>query len=165
MTRALDRAGRHIERLALWLALAGGAVLIGIILVATASIIGRSLPFPLRVPGDVEIAQLGTALAVLAFLPYAHIKRANVIVDVVTSRLSPRARRALDLAAQVLFLMIALVLLRQVALGFRDKLGNGDQSMVLRIPDWATHGLAVLALAVLVLTIAWTVLRDLTGPG
>ena len=158
---ALERAGRLLERLALMLALAGGGVLVAIIAVATVSIVGRNLPFPFRVPGDVEIAQLGTAVAVFAFLPYAHLRRANVIVDVVTKGLPRRVRAALDFAANVLFLVVALVLLRQVALGFLEKLGNGDQSMVLRIPDWATHGLAVLSLGVLVIAILWSVARGL----
>lgn len=150
-----------IERLALWLALAGGGLLVLIVLVAVVSIAGRNLPLPVRVPGDVEIAQLGTAVAVFAFLPYAHLRRANVIVDVATAGLSRRLRKGLDLAADVIFLLIAALVLRQVTLGLLDKLGNGGESMVLRIPDWATHGLAVLSLGVLVLAIGHTAARNL----
>jgi TRAP-type C4-dicarboxylate transport system permease small subunit len=157
----MTRIGRWIERLALILALGGGSMLVAITLVAIASIVGRSLPFPTALPGDVEIAQLGTAIAVLAFLPYAHLRRANVIVDMVTKRLAGRTRAILDLTADALFLAVSLLLVRQAALGFLDKLENGGESMVLRIPEWATHGFGVLALGVLVLAIGLSVARVL----
>ncbi len=167
---AFGRVRDVIERVALWLALAGGAVLAAIIVISSLSIAARNLPLllglaglelrPIGVPGDVEIAQLGTAVAVFAFLPYCQLKRANVIVDVVTQGLSERSRAMLDLLANLLFLLIAIVLLRQLALAFLDKLVQGDQSMVLRIPEWAPFGLVLLSLGMLVAAIATTIVED-----
>lgn len=150
------------DRLALWLALAGGFVLVAIMLTSVASIVGRNLPVllsllgfrlePWSVPGDVELAQLGTAVAACAFLPYANVRDANVRVDVVTRRLPALGRYVLDLIASQLFFVVVSLMFRQVGLGFFDKIDNGEESMALRIPLWAAHGFFFLSFGVLLLT-------------
>ena len=48
------------------------------------------------IPGDFELVQMATALAVFAFLPLCQAHRGNIIVDTFTTRLPRRVRNALD---------------------------------------------------------------------
>ncbi len=63
--------------------------------IVTASVLGRWL-FSTPIPGDFELAQIGTAIAVFAFLPYCQIVRGNIVVDTFTSRLPARFRGRMD---------------------------------------------------------------------
>src|SRR5262245_22958651 len=74
--------GRVLERASQGLALAGGALLVGLTLMSVASVIGRSLGHPLL--GDFELVQFGCAVAISFFLPYAQLRRSNIIVDFFT---------------------------------------------------------------------------------
>src|SRR5262245_35549170 len=73
------------------LALVGGAVAIVIAAIVVASVLTRWL-FSTPIPGDFEMAQIGTAVAVFAFLPYCQILRGNIVVDTFTARLPSRLR-------------------------------------------------------------------------
>src|SRR5690606_33171079 len=73
--------GRGIHALAKGTALVGGAVLIGLVVLVVASVTGRALLWAgLRpVPGDYELVEAGTAFAVFAFLPWAHLERGHAL--------------------------------------------------------------------------------------
>ena len=72
-----------IFRSATWSAIVGGVVLCAITLMSVASITGRALigvglgP----VPGDFEMVEVGTALAVFFFLPWCYLKGGHATVD------------------------------------------------------------------------------------
>ena len=165
-----DPLGRALARLAGALAMAGGFILIGIILVSSVSVIGRSLPvlagalglqLPLRgIPGDIEIVQYGCAVAVFAFLPLCQLERGNVLVGVFTRHLPVRLRASFDLAANLLFLLLTLALAVQLGRGTLEKFANRDTSMVLRIPEGWPFALALAAAWLLVLVTAYTVARS-----
>ena len=75
----------------------GGLLLVAIMLVSSVSVIGRGLSQLLGakvsgIPGDIEIVQLGCAVAVFAFLPLCQLKRANVLVGAFTKNLPVRYR-------------------------------------------------------------------------
>ena len=44
------------------------------------------------VPGDIELVQIASALAVFCFLPLCQGRRGNIMVDTFTARLPPRGR-------------------------------------------------------------------------
>ena len=84
----------------------GGLLLVAIMLISSVSVIGRGLSqvFGAKVsgiPGDVEVVQLGCAVAVFAFLPLCQLKRANVLVGAFTNNLPVRYRSMFDLAANL----------------------------------------------------------------
>src|SRR5215475_2323483 len=91
------------------LALAGGVLLLGIMLLSTGSVIGRSLPellgaVALHVPrlgikGDIELEQMALAVAVFAFLPLCQLQRSNVLVSFFTKNLPIRLRATFDVVA------------------------------------------------------------------
>jgi len=77
----------------------GSLVLVGIALMSVASIVGRALSgFGLGpVPGDFELVEAGTALAVFCFLPWCHLKGGHAVVDLLWN-VYPRPMRRVLLA-------------------------------------------------------------------
>lgn len=139
------RIGQGLDRLCTALALFGGFVLLGIIIVSTISIVGRSvIPLlaglvgasqpPRSIPGDIEIVEMGTAVAVFAFLPLCHLRRGNVFVDFFTARAPFRVRAVLDLIANLLFVLLSGLIAWCMIGGLEDKLAYGDTTMVLQLP-------------------------------
>jgi TRAP-type C4-dicarboxylate transport system permease small subunit len=150
-TLGRDRATARIERLCEWVALAGGLVLVGIALMAAASILGRAL---IREPiqGDYELVQMGCAIFVACCLPMAQIRYSNIIVDFFTTRASPASQAWLDtVGALVLGCTMAAVAWR-TGVGLVDMRASGQTSTILGIPTWYTYagmmpGLALSAVA------------------
>lgn len=162
--------GRFLERICSAVALAGGLILVGIVLVSSASVIGRSLPLvfaelglrsPFKgIPGDIEIVELGCAVAVFFYLPLCQLKRGNVLVGVFTKNLRPRYRAMFDLAANLLFLVLTAALAVQLGYGTADKFRDQDTTMVLRIPEGWAYAIALAAVWLLVIVTAYTVIRS-----
>src|ERR1700740_2604361 len=94
-TRERPRAPRILEVIAKILALLGGAGAVAVALIVAASFLSRWL-FSDPIPGDFELAQIGTAVAVFAFLPYCQILRGNIVVDTFTTHLPARLRGRID---------------------------------------------------------------------
>jgi len=90
-----SRVGIWLERATRALALAGGFLLVGVLLMTVTSVAGRYL-FNAPIPGDYEITELVCGVAVFAFLPYCQLHHANIVVEFFTSRVSRRWKRALD---------------------------------------------------------------------
>ena len=162
--------GLWLERICTAAAMLGGLLLVGIVIVSGISVIGRSLPpifaalglsAPVKgIPGDIEMIQLGCAVSVFLFLPLCQIRRGNVLVGIVTKSLRPRCRAVFDLAANLLFLVLAAMLALQLGHGTADKFRDRDTTMVLRIPEGWAYAAALAGLWLLVLVIAYTVLRS-----
>ncbi len=127
-----------IYRLSQSLAWFGGLVLTGIALLSVASIIGRALSGlglgP--VPGDFELVEAGTALAVFCFMPWAHLKRGHAMVDLFWNAYPPALQRVLSVLADALMLAVWLLLVWRMALATEDYLGNGEVSFILQMPVW-----------------------------
>jgi TRAP-type C4-dicarboxylate transport system permease small subunit len=162
--------GLWLERICTAVAMLGGVILVGIVAVSGASVIGRSLPplfaalglaSPVKgIPGDIEIVQLGCAVSVFFYLPLCQLKRSNVLVGVFTKSLRPRYRALFDLAANLLFLVLATMLALQLGYDTADKFRDRDTTMVLRIPEGWAYAAALAGLWLLVLVTAYTVLRS-----
>src|SRR5215207_5357562 len=77
------------------LAIAGGLLMLAVSIIVVVSVVMRWL-INYSVPGDIELVQIGTALAVFAFLPLCQAHRGNIMVDTFTNRLPARVQRSLD---------------------------------------------------------------------
>jgi len=157
--------GRLLEGICGAVAMLGGLLLIAIMLVSSLSVLGRALSLLVAarikgIPGDVELVQLGCAVAVFAFLPICQLKRANVLVGAFTKNLPVRARAGFDLAANLLFLGLTFVLAFQLGIGTREKFANHDTTMVLRFPEGWAYAVALAFAWLLVITTAYTVARS-----
>jgi TRAP-type C4-dicarboxylate transport system permease small subunit len=158
--------GRMLDRICAAMAMAGSAILAAIVLVSSLSVLGRSLPQVagvrgIGVPGDVEMVQLGCAVAIYCFLPLCQLRRSNVLVGIFTRHLAPRRRAIFDFAANLLYLALATMLALALGYGTAEKFRNGDTSMMLRIPEGWPFAMALAPSWLLVLTIAYTVVRSL----
>jgi TRAP-type C4-dicarboxylate transport system permease small subunit len=153
---------RILEVVAKFLAFVGGTVAIIIAVIVVASVLTRWL-FSTPIPGDFEMAQIGTAVAVFAFLPYCQILRGNIVVDTFTARLPSRLRGRMDAACDLVYAaamgFVAVCLTR----GTLDTFTSQEVSMVLRIPVWpgvAFGALSCAFLAIVSLATAYALVRD-----
>jgi len=104
----------------------GALVLTLLALMSVVSIAGRALSGlglgP--VPGDFELVEAGTALAVFCFLPWAHLKRGHAVVDLFWRAYPPALQRLLDVAADLLMLGVWLLLVWRMGVAMHDYRGN-----------------------------------------
>ena len=98
-----------------------------------------------------EVVAPAIAVAAFAFLPYAHLRRGHVRIDVVADRLRARTRAGLTAFADAALATIAAVLAWQTALAALDLARYGQTTMVLRLPEAWAYWPAVVALTLLAL--------------
>ena len=141
-----------VERLARWMAIAGGMVLVLVALITLISVIGRALiPLGLKpLRGEFELVEAGMAFVVCAFLPWAHLKRGHASVAALSDHFSPFVNRLIDLLVDVLMLATAILLTWRLGAGMLDKLSYGETTFLLRLPLWWAYALCLPGL------IAWT---------
>lgn len=136
------RAGRALDRAARLSALAGGGVLVVLMLLSAASVAGRWL-LGSPIQGDFEIVQLGLAVSIASFLPLGQTRGANIVIDFFTAGVHRRTRAVLDATgALLLAAAIALVAWRTGA-GAVDIRASGERTMVLGLPVWIAYALMV----------------------
>ena len=158
MSRALDVLARAF-------ALAGGALLVAITGMSVVSIAGRTaLGRPLS--GDFELVQVGSAVAVAAFLPYCQLRRGHIIVEFFTVRAGPRVQGALDALGALLLAAVMALLAWRTAAGMLTVRAAGEVTMIVGFPVWLGYAaivpsLALTALAGLVTALeAWSASRE-----
>ena len=120
-------------RIARVLAIAGGALVVGLAILVTVSVLLRWLGGQ-GVNGDFELVQTGLALAVFAFLPLCQAHRGNVMVDTFTNRLPLRAQYALDALWDLLYAAFAGFIAWRLAIGAMEAYTSRTTSMVLALP-------------------------------
>ena len=139
-----------LERAARGLALAGGLLLVGVLLMTVASVAARYL-FNAPIPGDYEITELACGVAVFAFLPYCQLNRANIVVEFFTARLRGRSKRLLDIVHAFAFTAVAALMAWRLAVGGLGKLSDGQTTLYLGIPLYWGYLLAFVGAALLCL--------------
>lgn len=181
MSRVMGRTAWALGRA---MALAGGIVLVLLIVLTTVSVLGRMantlgngdwlatlLPSAARglaslgpVPGDFEIVEAGIAFAIMAFFPWCQLRQSHATVDLFTARLPSRINRSLVLIWEtVLFLALALIAWRIVA-GTLDKHRYGETTFLLQFPVWwgyAACACAAIVAALVSAYVVWVRAREL----
>jgi TRAP-type C4-dicarboxylate transport system permease small subunit len=153
-----------LRKLSLVFAAAGGLVASAVAVTTVASIALRAtLGRPIS--GDVEITQLGIALALSLCLPWAQLQGANIIVDFFTQRLRQRSQRWLDAAGALLLALMCALLAWRACVGALAVREAHETTMILELPMWWAYaslapGLALTALVAF--TQAWRCARG--GP-
>jgi TRAP-type C4-dicarboxylate transport system permease small subunit len=130
-----------VHALAAAFALAGAAVMIAITAMTVVSIVGRmGIPLGLKpVPGDVEITQGAMAFAIFAFLPWCHLNRGHAIVSILTDRLPVRISAILEFLMDLTMFVAAAFIAWRLGAGLGDKIGNREQTFILRLPLWWSY--------------------------
>lgn len=146
-----------VSRIAALWALAGGIVLLLVVLMHTWSVIGNQ--FGLSFPGDFEMTEIGVAIAAFAFLPYCQLTGANVTADIFTSGASPRMIAFLSLVASIIALAFSLLLLWRMYAGMLDQKNYEYETAVLQFPNWIGWLPVLISLALLAVCSLTTLLQ------
>jgi TRAP-type C4-dicarboxylate transport system permease small subunit len=141
----------------------GAAVLAAIAILSVVSIIGRALStFGLGpVPGDFELVEAGTALAVFCFMPWAHLTRGHAVVDMLWGKYPAGMRRVLEILADALMLLAWLLLTWRMAVGMHDYYANGEVTFILQFKVWWGYAASLVPAVIGCAVYAWRLLETL----
>lgn len=129
-------------------AMAGGLLLIGLIAMSMVSIIGRKL-LSMPVRGDMELVEVGAAIAIAAFLPLCELRGTHIKVDALTSWLPARVRDTLDCIGHLLCCAAAWILAWRTWLQMLEIHAFGETTTLLAFPLWIPLLLIVPSLVLL----------------
>lgn len=156
-----------IEALARLTAYAGGLVLLTVVIMTCVSIAGRSLgDFIARfgpIPGDFELVEIGIGFAIFSFLPWCHLKRGHATVDLFQSKFGPKMNRALDLVADLLMLIAAVLITWRLWQGMLDKKGYAETTFILQFPVWIAYAAGLFGAVVFVVVATYCLWRSFLG--
>lgn len=130
------------------LAILGGLVFVGLVVMSLVSITGRKL-FSAPVPGDVEVLQMCAAAASACFFAYCHLAHGDVKVDFFTHNLAPAKVAAMDAFGSLLVGLFGALLAWRTAAGALTVKEAGETSAILGWPVWLAQGLMVPGFALL----------------
>jgi TRAP-type C4-dicarboxylate transport system permease small subunit len=128
--------GRRLHTMTRWFAMGGGIGFIALVAMSLVSIIGRKIAAT-PVPGDIEVMQMGTAIASAAMLAYCEMERQHLRVDFFTANLSATIRHVLDALSHLVLAVVALVIAWRTALAALSLNEAGETSVILGWPVWA----------------------------
>lgn len=172
------------------MALLGGAVLGGIVLLLCLSITGRSLNTALNsnavqelapalanlalstglgsITGDYEILEAAMAFVIFAFLPLCQIGNGHAAVDLFTRRLPRVADRGLRVLTDAAFAVVLIVIALQLHDGMESKIRSAQTTFLLQFPVWWGYAASLFAAtvaAVVGVHVAVTRIVELLGGG
>jgi len=150
------------KRIALVFALAGGLAAFGLALLTVVSIIGRA-GWSQPIQGDVELMQVGIALAISLSLPWCQLHGANIIVDFFTQKMRPRASGVLDGIGALLLALMCGLLAWRTAMGAVAVREAGEQTMIIGLPMWWAYAMLAPGLGLTALIAVWQGLRQFAG--
>lgn len=149
-------ARRLLMRACEGVALVGGAALLATMATMLVTVVGAAFNRPLL--GDSEIVELLGGIVIFAFLPYCHLRGANVIVDFFTQPLPKAARDWLDALMNAAFAAVAALLTWRLIDGGIAAFDRDRRSMFLQLPDWwgyAVGAVAMILWVVVCVFVAW----------
>ncbi len=165
---ALDRIDALAGRVTLWLVRAGALVLAVMMLMTFFDVIGR---YFLNQPivGTVDMTELYMGLIVFLGIGATTLKRGHISVDIVVSRLRPRARLLSDLFAQAVCAVLAGLICWQLWVVAQDTFANHIVTRVWETPvypvAYAMAAASVLMVVALLLQVVQTLVALTGGRG
>lgn len=148
------------------MAILGGIVLTGLILITCLSIVGRAANTALHsewlagpaaqwlldagvgaIRGDFELVEAGMAFCIFAFIPYTQITAGHATVDIFTSWMPTRVQKVLIMAAEVLFAIALVIIALQLKEGMDSKIRSGQTSLLLQFPVWWPYAASLVGAA------------------
>ncbi|MCE2870013.1 MAG: TRAP transporter small permease [Oxalobacteraceae bacterium] len=132
-------------------AIGGGLGFIALVVMSLISIVGRKL-VSMPIPGDIEVMQMGTAVASAAMLAYCEMERHHLRVDFFTASVSPKTREILDTFSHLLLGLVAALIAWRTAVSAISIKEAGETSMILAWPVWVVVAAIVPSFALLALS-------------
>lgn len=152
-----------IYNISRWLAWSGGVVLLLLSAMIFLSIAGRTLSGlglgPIQ--GDFELVEIGTALAVFCFLPWAHITRSHAVVDLFWNMYPNWLQNILDILSDVLMLILWFLLIWRMSIGMQSYRENAEVSFILQWPVWWGYAACLVPGFFGCIVYAWRVLENI----
>jgi TRAP-type C4-dicarboxylate transport system permease small subunit len=154
---------RLIYGLARAMAWFGALVLAALATLSVVSIVGRALsPLGLGpVPGDFELVEAGTALAVFSFMPWCYLRRGHAVVDLFWHVYPAPMKRVLEVVADVLMLVVWILLVWRMGIATADYRGYGEVSFILQMPVWWGYAVSMVPAVIGCVAYAWRLLENL----
>jgi TRAP-type C4-dicarboxylate transport system permease small subunit len=152
--RRHDAVSRALHGLALVFALAGAALALAVAAMVVISIVGRA-GFDAPISGDVELTQVGIALALSLGLPWCQWRRANIVVDYFTQKLPEQRRLRLDAVGSVLIALMCALLAWRSAAGALAVRQAQESTMILALPMWWVYASLAPGLALAAVIALW----------
>lgn len=142
MPPARGAIGQGLYIISKGFAIGGGLLFAALVVMSLVSIIGRKL-MSMPVPGDIEIMQMGTAIASSAMLAYCEMMRHHLRVDFFTAKLSSRNKDRLDALSHLVLALVAIVVAWRTGVGALSLKEAGEMSMMLLWPVWPAVAMLV----------------------
>ena len=134
--------GNFLLAAARLMAIVGGLIFVGLVLMSIISIVGRKT-MGFVVPGDVEVLQMLAACAAASFFPYCHLLHGDVKVDFFTHNLSQRTLWCMDAIGSLLVGSFGALIAWRSWAGAMTVRDSGETSMILAWPVWIPQALMV----------------------
>jgi TRAP-type C4-dicarboxylate transport system permease small subunit len=120
------------DRMSAWMEIVAGIALIGVMLLIGTDIVGRIFGWP--VPGTYEIVSLAGGLIIGLALPATSRAKGHVSTDLLTGKLSEKARTFLTVMTRLIGIVVFLLAgYGMVMMGVRLKV-SGEVTAVLALP-------------------------------
>ena len=140
--------GRLLLALARQMAIVGGLIFVGLVLMSVVSIVGRKT-VGFVVPGDVEVLQMLAACASASFFPYCHLLHGDIKVDFVTQKMKQKTLWIIDAFGSLLVGLFGALVAWRAWAGAMTVKEAGETSMILVWPVWIPQALMVPGFALL----------------
>ncbi|AGX88438.1 TRAP transporter small permease [Candidatus Symbiobacter mobilis] len=124
------------------LALLGALGFLALAVLSVVSVVGRKLAAA-PIPGDIELVQMGAAVAASWFFPYCTLRGADLKIDIVPRRWRAGCMHWLDTVASLGIAAFGALVGWRVAVGAWGLYEAGETSMVLGCPLWIPQMLLV----------------------
>ncbi len=142
VTDEFGPVGNFLLAVARKLAMVGGLVLVGLVVMSLISVVGRKL-FSFAVPGDVEVLQMLAAVAGSMFFAYCHLIQGDVKVDFFTHNMTPWKIAFLDFFGSLTVGLFGAIIAWRTAAGALSLKAVGESSAILAWPVWIPQALMV----------------------
>ncbi len=123
-------------------AILAGLLMTVITLVTCASLIGRNTTGATLL-GDYELTAVTAGAAVALFLPWAQLRRGNIIVDFFTARMPDRINAGLDRFGALVLALVMLLLGWRTIIGCLNAYEAQTTTMMLGFPEWVVYAAMV----------------------
>jgi TRAP-type C4-dicarboxylate transport system permease small subunit len=153
---------RVCYRAARALATFGAIILVAVALSVSASILRRVFTGQ-QIFGDYEIVSMGSALAILLFLPLCVAMRGHVSVTFFTEFLPARHQRRLDTVWLVVLAVAAAILVWRLNIGLQSSWSRNEVTGLLRLPLFLVNAAAVVGAAGTSVLAVLEFVRDVLG--
>lgn len=133
---------RILSTLARACAILAGLLMTAITLITCVSLIGRNT-IGVTLQGDYELTAVTAGAAVALFLPWAQLRRGNIIVDFFTARMPGHINAALDRFGALVLATVMLLLAWRTSIGGLSSYNSQTTTMMLGFPEWIVYAAMV----------------------